>query len=461
MPAMPITDAAFLLVEARERPTHVGGLQVFDLPPGADGEFLREMYRQAVEVEEVHPFYRRRPHRSLATLGQWEWIDDDQLDLEYHVRHSALPHPGRVRELLALISRLHGTLLDRNRPLWEGHLIEGLEDNRFAVYTKMHHAMVDGVSALRILQESLSEDPAETGMLMPWARPARQRRHRPDPGRVSPLNAVLGVGTGAVRLARGTAGVGVAAAGAALAALREEAAAMPFQAPKTIFNTTITGARRFAADSWPLDRIRAVGKAGGATVNDTVLAMCSGALRSYLLEQGELPDKPLVAMVPVSLRGSEGSGDAGNAVGSILCNLATDLADPADRLERIVSSMNQAKQRLAGLSPNQVVALSALWMSGLLVGPLLRVGWPGPPPFNLVISNVPGPRQPLYFNGARLQGLYPLSIPMDGQAFNITVTSYAADMGFGLTGCRRNVPHLQRILVHLDSALTELEKAVT
>lgn len=461
MPPMPITDAAFLIVEARERPTHVGGLQVFDLPPGADREFLREMYRQAVEVEEVNPLYRRRPHRSLATLGQWEWIDDDQLDLEYHVRHSALPDPGRVRELLALVSRLHGSLLDRNRPLWEANLIEGLEDNRFAVYTKLHHAMVDGVAALRILQDSLSEDPERTDMLMPWAMPAQERRRRPDVGRGSPLNAVLGAGMGAVRLARSTTGVGMAAAGAALAALREEAAAHPFQAPKTIFNTPITGARRFAADSWPLDRIRAVGRAGGATVNDTVLAMCSGALRTYLQEQGALPDKALVAMVPVALRTSEASGGAGNAVGSVLCNLATDLADPAERLERIVASMNQAKQRLAGLSPNQVVALSALWMSGLLVGPLLRVGWPGPPPFNLVISNVPGPRQPLYFNGARLQGLYPLSIPMDGQAFNITVTSYAADMGFGLTGCRRNVPHLQRILVHLDGALAELEKAVT
>jgi diacylglycerol O-acyltransferase len=465
MPAMPITDAMFLIAEVRERPMHVGGLQVFDLPPEAGDDYLRQLYEEAVscDVAQVHPLYRRRPVRSLSTLGQWAWANDDKIDLEHHMRHSALPRPGRVRELLAVVSRLHGTLLDRNRPLWEAHLIEGLEGRRFALYTKLHHALVDGVGALRILQDSLTDDPARRDMPFPWTRPSRPRTRSIDSidgGRPSPISAVVGAATGAARLTRGTAGVGMALAGTALAALREEVAALPFQAPKTMFNVPITGARRFAGDSWPLERIRAIGQATGTTVNDVVLTMCSGALRAYLIEQGALPDKSLVAMVPIALRTAERTDDSGNAVGSILCNLSTDIEDAAERLDRINASMSHAKDRLAGLTPTQIIAVSALMMSGMLVGPLQRVGWPGPPPFNLVISNVPGPRQTLYFNGARMQGLYPLSIPTDGQAFNITVTSYAGDMSFGLTGCRASVPHLQRMLVHLDGALAELEKAV-
>jgi diacylglycerol O-acyltransferase len=231
-----------------------------------------------------------------------------------------------------------------------------------------------------------------------------------------------------------------------------------------MLNVPITGARRFAAQSWPIERIRGVGKAADATVNDVVLAMCSGALRNYMLSLSALPDDPLIAMVPVSLHGAEersGGDGGGNAVGVIMCNLGTHLADPADRLAPVHASMTEGKETLRSMSPTQILAMSALGVSPLAIWPALRLTGAVRPPFNLVISNVPGPREPMYWNGARLAGLYPLSIPLDGQALNITCTSYSHDIAFGLTGCRRTVPHLQRLLGYLDDELTALETVVT
>src|SRR4051812_24112089 len=453
MPLMAPTDSMFLIPESREQPMHVGSLQLFDLPEGGDRGLIRDTYEQLLTSTEVAPLFRRRPHRSFATLGQWSWVDDEDVDLEHHVRHSALPEPGRVRELLALTSRLHGTLLDRQRPLWEMHVIEGLEGDRFAVYTKLHHAVMDGVSGLRLLQRTLSESPDERSTAAFWA--PRQRKKRPTSSGGSVLGAPVAAARGVSDLVRLTPTV----ARMANQALRGQATVLPLQAPKSMLNVSITGARRFAAQSWSIEQIRAVGKAGGATVNDVVLAMCAGALRAYLLEQGALPDAPLIAMTPVSLRREDTGEDSGNAVGTILCNLATDIADPGDRLAAIHASMQQGKDLFAGLNQVQASAISAAMMAPLLLSMVPGgVAQLAPPPFNLIISNVPGPQQPLYFNGARLTGVYPLSIPTAGQALNITVTSYAGNMEFGLTGCRRSVPHLQRLLTHLDDSLAELVK---
>ena len=459
MAPMPLTDAMFLLAETREHPMHVGGLQLFTTPDGAGPDFLRQMHEDVLGHDEVSPLFRRRAYRSLATLGQWAWGDDHQIDLEYHVRHSALPRPGRIRELLALTSRLHGTLLDRNRPLWEAHLIEGLEGGRFAVYTKIHHSMFDGVAALRLLGRALSEDPDERDAPPPWALPPRPRRGPTGTGAADALSLPVRAATGTLRAATEMVGVGQALVTMVQDGLRDQAASLPFQAPRTMLNVPITGARRFAAQSWSLDRVKRVAKDTESTLNDIVLAMSAGALRTYLDEQDELPEHPLVAMVPIALRKAEDSDAGGNAVGTILCNLGTDLADPRDRLDLIRASMTHGKDALAGLSPTQITALSAIAMAPMALGPLYRFENLMRPPFNVVISNIPGPRRPLYWNGARLDGVYPLSIPTDGQAFNITVTSYDQDLEFGLTGCRRRVPHLQRMLTHLETALAELEAA--
>jgi WS/DGAT/MGAT family acyltransferase len=445
----------FIIPETREQPMHVGSLQVFDLPPGAGDEFVGELFRQALAVEDVAPLFRKRPHRSWRTGGQWAWQEDAELDLEHHVRHSALPRPGRVRELLALVSRLHGTLLDRKRPLWEANLIEGLEGNRFAVYTKLHHALMDGVSGLRLMQRSLSTDP-DAAVDMPFAVQPRRPRSSSSSG-----PGVLGLPGAAAHTAMDAAGIGPAALKMAYRGLVEQAAALPMQAPRSMLNVSITGSRRFAADSWSLDRIRAVGKAGGATVNDVLLAMCSGALRQYMLELDALPRTPLIAMTPVSLRADGDDPEStSNATGTMLANLGTHLADPAARLACVRESMNAGKDAYKGRSQLQVTALSAVMMSPLALNAFVALHKFSPPPFNLVISNVPGPEQALYFNGARLQGLYPLSIPTQGQALNITVTSYDGRLHFGLIGCRRTVPRLQRLLGHLEDALVELEETV-
>jgi WS/DGAT/MGAT family acyltransferase len=459
MAPMPMTDAMFLLAERRGQPMHVGGLQLFGLPEGAGREFLVDLYRQAVEVEpeHVHPLFTRRAHRPLTSLGQWSWTHDDQIDLEHHVRHSALPAPGRVRELLQLASRLHQTLLDRNRPLWEGHLIEGLEGNSFAVYTKFHHALIDGVSALRLLQDSLTEDPDRTDVPPPWAMPVRGRKEK------SATNVLPSAGgvVQAVRMVAGNVAETARAVGVtAQEAVREQLVGLATQAPKSILNGSITGSRRFAAQSFAIERIKQVGKAAGATLNDVVLAMSAGALRAYLDELDALPDEPLIAMVPVSLRSAEEARAAGNAVGMILCELATDEADPARRLERIVASTTAAKERMQALGATQNMVLAGLSVAPrFLASSLLGDSDPLRPAFNVTISNVPGPRNPLYWNGAQLQGVYPLSIPLEGQALNITVTSYVEHLEFGLIGCRQRMPHLQRLLGHLEASLDELVSA--
>ena len=453
MGLMPLNDSVFLLPESREQPMHVGGLQLFDLPEGAAKGYLRELYEASVSVEHVAPVFRKRAHRSLLTLGQWTWVDDDAVDLEHHVRHSALPEPGRVRELFALTSRLHGTLLDRKRPLWESHLIEGLEGRRFAVYTKLHHALMDGMSATRLLTSSLSTDPDARDVTPPWEASGSERPRR-SPG----LSALSLPG---LAVQAGVDAVGLVPTLLKLASdgLSSQATVLPLQAPRSMLNVAITGSRRFAAESWSLARIRAVARGADATVNDVVLAMCSGALRAYLLERDALPGAPLVAMTPVSLR-TDDSPDSTNAVGVILCNLATNVEHPGARLVAIRQSMLSGKAALAGLNQMQVSALSAVAMAPLLLNSVMALHRVSPPPFNLVISNVPGSPDPLYWNGARMIGNYPLSIPLDGQALNITLTSYDGQVHVGIVGCRRSVPHLQRLLGHLEDSLGGLEAAV-
>jgi diacylglycerol O-acyltransferase len=444
------TDALFLLGESREHPMHVGGLQLFTPPDGAGPEFVQELYRDMLSHTHFEPTFRKHPGTVLGGIAPLVWAYDDDVDIEYHLRRSALPTPGRVRELLELTSRLHTSLLDRHRPLWETYLVEGLDDGRFAVYSKFHHALIDGVSGLRMAIRTLSDDPAATEVRVPWDLPSRRRNAAGS----SLLGSALGAAGAALGLAPSTLRV-------ARAALLEQELTRTFSAPRTMFNVKIGGARRVAAQSWPLERFKAIKQAAGSvTVNDVVLAMCAGALRAYLLEQSALPDDPLVAMVPVSLRTESNADASGNQVGAILCSLATDVVDPAQRLAAIAESMRGNKAVFAGLSKIESMALSAL-----LLSPVAFATVPGfiattPPPFNIVISNVPGPRAPMYWKGARLDGNYPMSIALDGLALNITLVNNADNLDFGLVGCRHSVPHLQRLLGHLEDSLADLERAV-
>jgi diacylglycerol O-acyltransferase len=456
------TAAGFLLAENRQQPMHVGGLQLFEPPEDAGPGYVRDMFAASLTPEEVAPLFLRRPYRSVTTGGQWVWVEDEQFDCDYHVRHSALASPGRILELLDLCGRLHGTRLALERPLWETHLIEGLRDGRIATYTKIHHALVDGVSSMRLLQSVLSTDPDERDMPPPWGRRQVEAVRPPVDNEPSFLDLPVGTFRSALALAAEAAGMPAAVLRTLSRGLRNDSSALSLYAPRTILNKPITGSRRFAAQSWEIERLRSVGAASATTINDVVLAMCSGAMRRYLLELNSLPDATLVAMVPVGLKAREAgtaSSAGGNAVGAVMAKLGTDLDDPAERLQEVHRSMRSGKDSLAGMTPVQIMAMSALGMAPAVVPAVLGLQAFNRPPFNLIISNVPGPKQPHYFNGARLDGMWPLSIPIHGMALNITCTSYHGQMGFGLTGCRRTVPHLQRLLIHLDDELADLEAA--
>ena len=455
------TAVGFLLAENRNMPMHVGGLQLFKKPEGAGRNYIREMFEEMRDVDEIAPLFLKHPYRSLRTGAQLVWKDDEQFDIEHHVRHSALPKPGRIRELLELCSRLHSTRLAWERPLWEAHVIEGLRDGRVAMYTKTHHALVDGVSAMRLLASVLSTDPDKRDMPAPWALPTGARAARKSKELslsevpISALRTALGITTEA-------AGMPSALVKTISKGLKNETSALSLYAPRTILNQNITGSRRFAAQDWPIERLRGIGKATGTTLNDVVIAMCSGAMRTYLIELDALPEAPLVAMVPVGLNAKQSqiaSAEGGNAVGSVMVQMATDKYDPADRLASIHRSMKDGKEALSSMTPAQILAMSALGQAPAILTPMLRMQGIVRPPYNVIISNVPGPKTTHYWNGAQLTGTYPLSIPINGMALNITCTSYDGRMAFGLTGCRRTVPHLQRLLTYLDDEVTALEKA--
>ncbi len=459
------TATAFLLAENRHMPMHVGGLQLFERPEGSGLHYGRTMYEQMIDVDQISPLFLKHPHRSVRTAGQLAWEPDQHFDIEHHVRHCALPEPGRVRELLELCSRLHSSRLAWERPLWESTVIEGLSDGRVAMYTKTHHALMDGVSAMRLIDSTLSTDTDQRDMAPLWG--LHPRPHSAAGSAAAAASTTLAeVSMHTLRTALGitteAAGMPGALVRTLSKGLRNETSALSLHAPRTIFNRSITGSRRFAAQDWPMERLRAIGKASGTTINDVVLAMCSGAMRTYLGELDALPETTLVAMVPVSLtsqRAKLTAGEGGNAVGAVMVQLGTHLADPADRLRAIHRSMKDGKEGLSSMTPAQMLAMSALGQAPAILTPILRMQGIVRPPYNLIISNIPGPRTTRYWNGAKLVGTYPLSIPINGMALNITCTSYDSKMCFGLTGCRRTVPRLQRLLTHLDDELQALENA--
>ncbi len=445
-------DQLFLWMERRQQPMHVAGLQLFTFPEDAGPKYIRDLAEQMRAYDKpVAPFNKRLEMR----FGQAFWEYDDHFDIDHHFRHEALPKPGRIRELLALVSAEHSNLLDRARPLWEVHLIEGIQGRRFALYSKIHHSMADGIAAMRMGMRALSTDPNDRNLPPVWAR----ERKRSAPAGIRPADVATG-------MARLTAGLSKQAATLPnvireIRKAAKQAKSNPdyvslFQAPHCQLNEPITGSRRFAAQSYSMTRIKTLAKAFDCTLNDIVLAMCGSALREYLISQHELPDQPLIAMVPVSLRRDD--SEDGNQIAVILANLGTHIADPMNRLRVIKASVEDAKARFRQMTPEEILNYTALTLAptgvNLLTG--LVPKWQA---FNVVISNVPGPKEPLYFNGARLNGMYPVSIALDRIALNITLTSYVDSLEFGLIGCRRTLPSMQRLLDYLETSIRDLEIA--
>ncbi len=460
-----MADAGFLMMEKRQTPTHVGGINLFTLPKGVNEQrYLSELVDVLKNADEYRrPFGEYVTTGATGAVGPLYWEEDNYLDIEYHVRHSALPKPGRYRELFALVSRLHSTLLDRNRPLWEVHLIEGLQDRQFALYMKMHHAAIDGIGAMHLTQAMCSTSKSARVTDSPLSLAAYERykeaKYGSGPRNVIPkdkeLRNVANVFKEQFDSTANLFGAFKRVGGAWLG--RGGSLAVPWHnVPQTSLNTDVSGARRFVAQSWEFDRIKAVCNAIDGTVNDVVLAMCSGALRRYLLVQNELPRQSLKAMVPVSLR-KEGDLDSANSVCFITADLATNVKNPEKRLKAIKDSMVAGKDMLSHLSAREAEIYMQLAQLPVLLTSALGLAGKFPA-FSTVISNVPGPRKPLYWNGSSLDGIYPASIVFDGFAMNITLVSYSNSLDFGIIACRRSLPQVQRLIDHLEEALQELEE---
>jgi diacylglycerol O-acyltransferase len=446
-PLHPI-DLIFLSLEKRQQPMHVGGLFLFQIPDNAPATFIQELVRD-IRTSKSIPI---PPFNNY--LNGLFWDEDQQFDLDHHFRHIALPKPGRIRELLTYISQEHSALIDRAKPLWTCHIIEGIEGNRFAMYFKIHHAMVDGIAGMRLVEKSLSHDPHGKSIVPPWCVEGPRAKRLKAP-KVSRIKGVLSTLKGQLE---STPRVIYELSQTVLKDMgRNPDYVSSFQAPSSILNQRVSASRRFAAQSFEFERLRRISKALGVTINDIVLAICSGALREYLISQDALPKKPLIAMVPASVRSDD--SDVSNRITMILANLGTHKEDPLERLKIVRRSVLNAKERFKRMNANQILNYSAFiyGAAGLNIASGLM---PKRQAFNLVISNVPGPQEPLYWNGARLEALYPASIVLDGQALNITMTSYLDKLEVGLTACRNSLPKMQNLLTHLEDEIQRFERIV-
>jgi WS/DGAT/MGAT family acyltransferase len=454
-------DAAFLHMETSRTPMHGGGLMVFRLPDKAPRTFLRELFaHMRSQPVTTPPFNLRLAHHGRAGIAP-AWEPVEALNIDEHVSHVALPRPGGERELGELVARLHSELLDRARPLWECHLIEGLAHRRFAIYIKIHHAAADGMGALHHITRWLSPDRAHDNAPGPWAnaRGAERQRaqgagdlpHHPDIWRralelvkdqlrsASELTGML------IKMSRREDNPG----GGIYSAL---------EAPHSGFNAAVSAQRRVATQLFSLERFRRMSTATGASINDLSLAVLGAALRRYLIEQNTLPETTLVASIPVGLPRPDGK--PGNTVTGFVCPLATEESSPKKRLERIHLVTSRTKQQLRSLSATALEQLALLGLSPLILGQLTGMATHLPPFFNLVVSNIVGPREKLYLRGAELQAMYPVSVLFDGHALNATIIGYADHLALGLVGCNQAVPHLQLIARYSGEAVDELEQSL-
>jgi diacylglycerol O-acyltransferase len=455
-------DASFLYLETSTQLLHVCGLLVLDPDSIPDGyKFARMKERMARQAGAVAEFRQKLRHVPLD-LDHPVWVDDEDFDIDRHVHRLALPSPGGPTELTEITGHLAGLPLDRSRPLWDMWVIEGLEDGRIAVFMKMHHATVDGTSGMGLLAHLCSLEPEATP-----PPPSEDEREKapPAPSEVELLaRALLRNGSRPLKVAKLLTPTIGALAGTMDRARKGTAMAAPLTAPRTSFNATISGHRTIAYVDLPLDEVKAVKNAvEGATVNDVVLTLCSGALRRYLEERDELPESSLLATVPVSVRGTSSAGGI-NQVSALFARLGTDIADPAERLSFVSAGNSRAKdhnkaipaealQEWAELAAPKTFGMAVRIYSGL------RLAEKHPVVHNLVISNVPGPPVPIYFLGALVEGMYPLGPVFHGAGLNITVISSNGNLHVGMIACAELAPRLWDLAHHFPDELAALRKA--
>ncbi len=475
-------DAQFLMVESPTTTGHVGSLVILDPSTAPRGRWGLEDVRDLLE-QRLHlaaPFRQRLVEVPLG-LGRPYWVEDPHFDIEFHLREVALPSPGSLEQLGEQVARIHARPLDRTRPLWEAYAITGLEDGKAAFYSKVHHAAIDGVSGAEILEAvmDISPIPRETvaeATVPPGRMPSTAslltggvrsllgsplELARTIPRSLSYLDEIPGAANlPGVRLVSAVAGqVGRVVGQRAPALDRRD-----LKPPRTPLNGVITGHRRFAFGSVPLADVKRTKDHFSMTVNDLVMTMTASALRRWLLDHDALPTSPLVAAVPVSVRTEDQSGALGNQVSVMVASLPTNVREPVARAEAMRASMQEAKQHFEAVPASLLQDLSTAVptaLSGLAARALFRLGTLPGLPFNLFVSNVPGPQLPLYIAGARVEGIYPVSAVTDMTGgLNITLFSYDGHLDFGLIACREMVPDVWKLVGYLQDALAELVAVV-
>ena len=465
-------DAAFLALETANATGHVGGVSVLDPRDAPQPLTLAKLTDVMADRLPLVPVLRRKLLNVPLGLDQPYWIDDPDFDIEYHIREIALPRPGSEAQLTEQIARLHARPLDRTRPLWEIYLITGLAKRRAAVYTKIHHAAIDGVSGAELLTVLLDLSPA--GREVPPSERFTPGRP-PGPATLAALAAArlawrpvqtVRIANEMVRVLPTLAPAAGSLVGGILGLNRgdgEVIATTAGRAPATPFNQPITPHRRVAFRSVDLDVVKAVKNTYGVSVNDVVLAICAGALRRWLADHEALPESPLIAMIPVSVRDPASKGALGNKVSAMLAALPTNTPDPENRLEFAHAATQAAKAQQAAIPQGLVDQITDFAMPALTAraarvvfatGLLHRL-----PPFNVTISNVPGPNVPVYLCGAKLLAHYPVSVITAGQGLNMTVVGYLGKLHFGLTSCRELVPDIDTLASYLVDELELLAKA--
>lgn len=449
-------DATFLHIESPEMPMHVGSLNVLDLPPGYEGDFYEDAKAHMMARIHLAKVLTRKLALMPFDLSNPVWIDDDDIDFDHHVRHVTLPKPGTNRQLQQYVGRLHSTLLDRSRPLWEFFIIDGLKSGQVALYTKAHHAAIDGQAGVAVAKAIFDFEP--TGRLVKPPRP-HARRNAYQLGMAELAGAAIrNTVLESVKLVQTAPAIARAIRDVLsdfapkrdengkrnwLAALRMPQNVRLF-GPRTLLNVAITNQRSFAGRTISLAETKMIGKTFGCTLNDVVMATTAGAIRRYLMDYENLPDKSLIAAVPISLR-EAGNTDSNNQVSMSVMTLATDVADPVERLRVIHAASDASKAmmgRVKGAIPTDFPMLGAPWLISSLASLFGRSRAANvlPPLANVIISNVPGSPVPMYFAGARMASYYPVSIAVHSMALNVTVQSYAGRLDYGLIACRRALP---------------------
>jgi diacylglycerol O-acyltransferase / wax synthase len=471
-------DAQFLALETPRQSGHVGALAILDDSerPGGKLEIDDICQLMAERLPLLPPLHWRLTEVPLG-LDYPYWIEDPDFDMDFHVRELALPPPGTDAKLAEQVARIIARPLDRSRPLWELYLIHGLEGGGVGMLTKVHHALIDGLSGAEIM--AVLFDLAPEGRELEDRKPPRTEREPSDFEMLA--RGLAGIPRYPVRMLRsmprtlpnltdtpfGTLpGTGVVSrvAGRVQRAVGGDGSRpgrQELRAPKTSFNRRISAHRRFAFGQLSLDEVKAVKNEHGFTVNDVVVTIATGAVRRWLIEHGELPSDPLVAQIPVSVRTSEQAGTYGNRIMLMSAPISTNLPDPIVRLRKTHEALAVMKERHRALPAELLQDANhfippAVFARAARATFALTTSSPGRPTWNLVISNVPGPQVPLYCAGARLDANYPVSVITDGMGLNITVMSYCGHLDFGLVADRDQMPDLWKMIDWLKESLEEL-----